>query len=176
MSILNLKALKSLTKTAAPVEKTVKWKVEVTDQNIEELKKVIKSDIQIGDEVDVEGQVFIKKLSYKEHQDAVKAYEWDFNPEDPEKSKLKNVDVNHLTAARLLGSVCEDAKGTPFFKNTTEVLGLAPNFVDALYSVSDEVNNFLGKSRKKNSTETKSGVSSSSMESVEKPLKKPKGT
>lgn len=176
MSILNLKALKSLTKTAAPIEKTVKWKVEVTDQNIEELKKVIKTDPQIGGEVELEGQVFIKKLNYKEHQDAVKAFEWDFNPEDPEKSKLKNVDVDHLTASRLVGSVCGDTKGTPFFENTNEVFNSDPNFVDALYSVSDEVNNFLGKSRKKSSAETKSGVSSSSMELVEKPLKKPKET
>lgn len=173
MKIQNLKSLKSLTQVAAPVERTVKWKVEATDQNIDELKKLTKSDVQIGDDIELEGQVFIKRLNFKEHQDTNKAYEWDFNPEDPEKSKLKSVDIDHLTASRLVGTVCEDTKSTPFFKNTDEVFTSNVNFINALYDVSDEVNNFLGKSRKKSSTEMKSGVSSSSTELVEEPSKKP---
>lgn len=174
MSILNLKALKSLTKTAAPVEKTVKWKVEVTEQNIEELKKVTKTDLQVGGEVELEGQVFIKRLSFKDQAEISKSFEFDLNPEDIELSKIKSINTNQLTAARLVGTVCEDAKGTPFFSSVKDVFVSDLPFINALFAISDEVNNFMGKSRKKNLMKMNSGVSSSSMESEEEPLKKPK--
>ncbi|WP_353174169.1 phage tail assembly chaperone family protein, TAC [Acinetobacter rudis] len=174
MSILNLKALKSLTKTAAPVEKTVKWTVEATDENIEQLKNLAGLDVEIGDNVELEGRVFIKKLSFKDQAEINKSFEFDFNLEDIESSKIKSINTNQLTAARLVGTVCQDTKGTPFFSNVNDVFISDLPFINALFAISDEVNNFMGKSRKKSLMKTNSGVSSSSTELVEEPLKKRK--
>lgn len=172
MSLKNLKALKSITKVGLPVERTVKWVVEATDENIVFLKNTINEDVALGDLVDLEGKVFIKKLSFSDQAEIGKAYKFDVNKDDIDDFKLKSLDTQQLQSAQLLGTICEDEKGTPFFKNTGEVLASDPTFINALYAVSDEVNNFLGKSRKKNLKETNSGASLSSTESAEEPLKK----
>ena len=77
-----------------------------------------------------------------------------------------------MQAGHLLGSVCEDAKGTPFFSSVQDVLDSEIPFIESLYAVADEVNNFMGKSRKKNLTNTNSGANLP-LESVESPSKKP---
>lgn len=174
MSIKNLKAFKAVTKVGAPVEKTVKWTVEATAENIEFLKTVNEKEIELGDQVELEGQVFIKKLSFEDQGEITKAYEWDLDKENIENSKLKAINTNQLQAAQMLGTICEDVKGTPFFKDVSEVKESDSAFINALYAVSDDINNFLGKSRKKNLSETNSGVNLSSTESVETPLKKPR--
>jgi len=77
-----------------------------------------------------------------------------------------------MQAAQLLGSICSDQKGTPFFSSVNDIYKAEPSLINAMYAAADEVNNFLGKSRKKNLTNTNSGASSPS-ESVESPSKKP---
>ena len=173
MAKVDFKKAKNITKAGAPVERDVKWSVEVTQENIEQLKAVSENQkLTIGDIVELEGQVFVKRMSFKASRDASKAFEWDIDYEDVEKSKLKSVDSDQLQATQLLGTICEDAKGTPFFASMQDVYDSDPSFINALYEVADDVNNFMGKSRTKNSTETNSSANSSSTESVEAPSKK----
>ena len=49
-----------------------------------------------------------------------------------------------------------------------------PVFINAIYGEADNVNNFMGKLKKKSLTETNSGVNSSSTELVEEPSSKRK--
>lgn len=176
MAKANLKALRKVTQSGAPIERTVKWMVLVTDDNLEYLKELTgNSDVTTGEEIELEGQVFIKRLSFAAQQEVAKAFEWDVvtNPQDP---VLKEVNGSRLVASRLIGSICEDEKGTPFFTKLEDVYTSDPKFIDAVYQESDKVNNFTGKLLKKNSSETNSGANSSSTESAEKPLKKHKQT
>lgn len=174
MAKANLKALRKVTQSGAPIERTVKWMVLVTDDNLEYLKELTgNSDVTTGEEVELEGQVFIKRLSFAAQQEVAKAFEWDVvtNPQDP---VLKEVNGSRLVASRLIGSICEDEKGTPFFTKLEDVYTSDPKFIDAVYQEADKVNNFTGKLLKKNSSETNSGVSSSSTESAGEPSKKRK--
>ncbi|WOQ34266.1 phage tail assembly chaperone family protein, TAC [Acinetobacter baumannii] len=165
---MKLKSLKKVTKVAAPVERTVDWTVEVTEENIDFLKQSTENEeLQIGDMVDLSGQVFIKRLSFEDIEATSKAYEWDFDYQNLEKSKLLGLNHRLLRAAQLLGSVCEDEKGTKFFESVEDVFDSDPIFVEALYKVADSVNKFSGKSQKKNSMNTNSGVNLQSTESVE---------
>jgi len=50
-----------------------------------------------------------------------------------------------MQAAQLLGSICSDQKGTPFFSNVNDIYKAEPSLVNALFAVSDEINNFLTK-------------------------------
>lgn len=172
MTKSNIKAFKKVTKIGAPVERTVKWVVEVTEENIDFLTKQLERELTLGEKAEVEGQVFIKKLAFNDLHEISKAYDWEINEENIAESKLKSVSVKRMQAGHLLGSVCEDAKGTPFFQSVQDVLDSEIPFIESLYAVADEVNNFMGKSRKKNLTNTNSGASSS-LESVESPSKKP---
>ncbi|WP_238796667.1 phage tail assembly chaperone family protein, TAC [Acinetobacter pittii] len=166
--MMNLKALKKVTKVPAPVERTVNWSVEVTDENFDFLQeKTGNKELQIGDIVDLSGQVFIKRLSFEDIEATSKAYEWDFDFENIENSKVIGLNHRLLRAAQLFGSVCEDEKGTKFFESVEDVFDSDPIFVEALYKVADSVNKFSGKSQKKNSKSTNSGVNSQSAESVE---------
>ena len=175
MAKISLKSLKKASKVFPPVVKTVRWTLEVTEDNIDFLKESTKlKDIEIGEMIELEGEVFIKKLDYKSAKDAAKAYKWDINYEEIEKSKLESIDADQLQAARLLGSVCEDASGKPFFDSVEDIYISEPAFITAVYAVADEVNNFMGKSRTKNSTDTNSSANLSPAESVEEPSKKPK--
>lgn len=171
MTKVNIKAFKKVTKIGAPVERTVKWVVEVTEENIEFLAAQLKRELTFGEKVELEGQVFIKKLAFNDLHEISKAYDWEINEDNIADSKLKSVSIKRMQAGHLLGSVCEDAKGTPFFSSVQDVLNSEIPFIESLYAVADEVNNFMGKSRKKNLTNTNSGASSSS-ESVESPSKK----
>jgi len=174
---LKLKSLKKVTKVAAPVERTVTWVVEVTDDNLEFIRENTgKSDLSLGEMVELSGQVFIKRLSYKDIEETAKAYKWELDLENIENSKIKSIDSRLLRAAQLVGAVCEDKSGKSFFESTDEVYDSDPIFIEALYKVADGVNNFSGKSQTKNSTKTNSGVNSSSMESVDEPSTKPSET
>ena len=174
MAKANLKVLRKVTQSGAPIERTVKWMVLVTDDNLEYLKELTgNSDVTTGEEIELEGQVFIKRLSFAAQQEVAKAFEWDVvtNPQDP---VLKEINGSRLVASRLIGSICEDEKGTPFFTKLEDVYTSDPKFIDAVYQESDKVSNFTGKLLKKNSSETNSGVSSSSTESAGEPSKKRK--
>lgn len=149
LTVANLKKV-SLSQSA-PVEKTVHFSLEGEDY---------------------EAQVFVRKLSFKDQEQILKAYKWKFDTKDIENSKVESVDGIRLQAARILGSICEDAKGTPFFKSIEEVLDCDVSVCNAFYSASDDVNNFMGKLMKKSSSETNSGANSSAAESVEKPSRK----
>lgn len=149
ITVANLKKV-SLTQSA-PVEKTVHFSL---------------------DGEDYEAQVFVRKLSFKDQEQILKAYKWKFDTKDIENSKLESIDGIRLQAARILGSICEDAKGTPFFKSIEEVLDCDVSVCNAFYAASDDVNNFMGKLMKKSSNETNSGANSSVAESVEKPSRK----
>ncbi|WP_151742829.1 MULTISPECIES: phage tail assembly chaperone family protein, TAC [unclassified Acinetobacter] len=173
MAKVDFKKAKNITKAGAPVERDVKWSVEVTSENLEQLKSVTdNSNLSVGDLVELEGQVFVKRMSFKASRDASKAFEWDIDYENVEKSKLKSVDSDQLQATQLLGTICEDAKGTPFFTSAQDVYDSDPSFIAALYQLADEVNNFMGKLVKKTSNETNSSVNLSSTESVAAPSKK----
>ncbi|MDB0115213.1 hypothetical protein CTZ05_00180 [Acinetobacter baumannii] len=166
--MMKLKSLKNVTKVAAPVERTVNWSVEVTEGNFDFLKKATEnSNLQIGDIVDLSAQTFIKRLSYKDIEEVSKAYKWDIDLANVEDMTLASIDTRLLRAARLLGSVCEDATGKAFFESVVDVYDSDPVFVEALYGVADSINNFSGKSRNKNSTNSNSGVNLQSTESVE---------
>jgi len=171
MAKVNIKAFKKVTKIGAPVERTVNWVVEVTEDNIDFLTAQLKRELTIGEKVELEGQVFIKKLAFNDLHEISKAYDWEINEDNIADSKLKSVSVKRMQAGHLLGSVCEDAKGTPFFSSVQDVLNSEIPFIESLYAVADEVNNFMGKSRKKSLTNTNSGANSPS-ESVESPSKK----
>ena len=173
MAKVDFKKAKNITKAGAPVERDVKWTVEVTSENIEQLKTVSENpELKVGDQVELEGQVFVKRMSFKASREASKAFEWDIDYEDVEKSKLKSVDSDQLQATQLLGTICEDAKGTPFFTSAHDVYDSDPSFIAALYQIADEVNNFMGKLVKKNSSETNSSENLSSTESVAAPSNK----
>ncbi|MBR7685914.1 phage tail assembly chaperone family protein, TAC [Acinetobacter nosocomialis] len=165
---MKLRSLKKVTKVAAPVERTVQWSVEVTEENFDFLKESTENnELEIGEMVDLSGQVFIKRLSFEDIEATSKAYQWDFDFENLENSKMIGLNHRLLRAAQLLGSVCEDEKGTKFFESVDDVFDSDPIFVEALYQVADSVNKFSGKSLKKNSTNSNSGVNSQSAESVE---------
>ncbi len=169
----SIKDLKNVTKIGAPSKHTVKWTVLADDQNIDFLRdQTGNNEIILGESVDLEGQVYIKKLSFGDMSETSKAVEWDIDVENIENSTIKSIDHRRLQAAQLLGSICEDEKGNLFFNSVDDVLCSDPKFVNALFVVSDEVNNFSGKLLKKSSQKTSSGASSSSMESVETPLVK----
>ncbi|WP_151761485.1 phage tail assembly chaperone family protein, TAC [Acinetobacter seifertii] len=165
---MKLKSLKKVTKVAAPVERTVEWSVEVTEENFDFLKESTENnELEIGEMVDLSGQVFIKRLSFEDIEATSKAYQWDFDFENLENSKMIGLNHRLLRAAQLLGSVCEDEKGTKFFESVDDVFDSDPIFVEALYQVADSVNKFSGKSQKKNSKSSNSGVNSQSVELVE---------
>lgn len=171
MKKLKISDLKKVTKVAAPVERTVEWSVDVTEENLDFLRKLTENkQLNIGDVAELEGEVYIKRLTFEEQQEVAKAYRWDKAQAD--EIKLKDINMNQMFAAQLMGSVCEDKKGTPFFASLKDVYSSDPKFIDALYKVADEVNKFLGKSKNQNLTKTNSSVSLSSTESVEEPSTK----
>ena len=91
---MKLKSLKGVTKIAAPVERTVNWAVEVTEENIEFLRDSTGNlELQLGEMVDLSGQVFIKRLSFEDIEATSKAYQWDFDFENIENSKV--IGLNH---------------------------------------------------------------------------------
>ncbi|AVI38159.1 hypothetical protein CSB68_1814 [Acinetobacter baumannii] len=159
---------KSITSLNAPILKTVKWLVEVTECNIKSLKELTENpNLELGEVVELEADIFVKKMNFKESREASKAIEWDLNYENLEDSKVKKIDSTHMQAAQLLGSICSDQKGTPFFSSVNDIYKAEPSLINAMYAAADEVNNFLGKSRKKSLQTENSSLNSSSMESVE---------
>ncbi|MBF6967431.1 phage tail assembly chaperone family protein, TAC [Acinetobacter baumannii] len=168
ISIADLK--QSITTLNVPVKKTVKWDVEVTESNVASLKKLTKNSLlELGETVELEADIFVKKMNFKESREASKAIEWDLNYENLEDSKVKKIDSTHMQAAQLLGSICSDQKGTPFFSSVNDIYKAEPSLINAMYAAADEVNNFLGKSRKKSLQTENSSLNSSSTESAETP-------
>ncbi|MDT1883196.1 hypothetical protein FPK44_20890, partial [Acinetobacter baumannii] len=91
ISITDLK--QSITTLNVPVKKTVIWNVEVTESNVASLKKLTKNSLlELGETVELEADVFVKKMSFKESREVSKAVEWEFNYKNPEDSKVKRVD------------------------------------------------------------------------------------
>lgn len=177
MAKVDFKKAKNITKVGAPIERTVKWNVIATEHNLDDLKALTGNlDLKIDDPVELDGQVFIKRLNFKAGRDAAKAFDWELDYDNIENSKIKSVDSDQLQASQLVGSVCLDVKGTPFFASIHDVYDSDPNFIAALYKLSDDLNNFMGKSRTKNLSDTNSSVSSSSTELVEELSKKPSKT
>ncbi|MBP5082468.1 phage tail assembly chaperone family protein, TAC [Acinetobacter baumannii] len=159
-----------MTTLNVPVKKTVKWDVEVTESNVASLKKLTKNSLlELGETVELEADIFVKKMNFKESREASKAIEWDLNYENLEDSKVKKIDSTHMQAAQLLGSICSDQKGTPFFSSVNDIYKAEPSLINAMYAAADEVNNFLGKSRKKSLQTENSSLNSSSTESAETP-------
>ena len=170
----NLKNFRKITQSAAPVARTVKWSVLATEENLEELKALSeKPGIQVDEDVELEGEVFIKRLTFAAQQEASKAFEWDVQT-DSDSPVLKEINHTQLVASRLIGAICVDAKGTPFFDSVDDIYNSDPVFINAIYGEADNVNNFMGKLKKKSLTETNSGANSSSTELVEEPSSKRK--
>ncbi|HCW4563991.1 phage tail assembly chaperone family protein, TAC [Acinetobacter baumannii] len=168
ISITDLK--QSITTLNVPVKKTVIWNVEVTESNVASLKKLTKNSLlELGETVELEADIFVKKMNFKESREASKAIEWELNYENLEDSKVKKIDSTHMQAAQLLGSICSDQKGTPFFSSVNDIYKAEPSLINAMYAAADEVNNFLGKSRKKSLQTENSSLNSSSTESAETP-------
>ena len=96
----SLKNFRKITQSAAPVGRTVKWNVLATEENLEELKVLSeKPDIQVGDDVELEGEVFIKRLTFAAQQEASKAFEWDVQT-DSDSPVLKEINHTQLVASR----------------------------------------------------------------------------
>ena len=174
MAKVDFKKSKNVTKVGVPIARQVNWSVIVTEHNLEEMRQLTESpDLAVGDNADLDGEVFIKRMTFKAGRDAAKAFDWDINYDDPEKSKLKSIDSEQLQASQLLGSICIDEKGTSFFDSLQEVYDSDPAFIIALHKLADDVNNFMGKSRTKTSNETNSSVNLSSTELAEEASQKP---
>ncbi|RSH13375.1 hypothetical protein EGU50_19430, partial [Acinetobacter baumannii] len=63
ISITDLK--QSVTTLNVPVKKAVKWNVEVTESNIGSLKKLTKNNsLELGDIVELEADIFVKKMNF----------------------------------------------------------------------------------------------------------------
>ena len=92
MAKVDLSKLKGITKSNAPVEKTINWGVEASIENIDYLKEVSKNkELQLGELVEVEGQIFVRKISFRDQEEIVKSYQWDVDKADPENTKLRGV-------------------------------------------------------------------------------------
>lgn len=168
MAKLDFKKLKSVSKPSIAVARTIKWDCLVIESNLDVLRQITENhDLQIGDTVDLEGEVFIKRINFIDQRKVNEAYNIERDEDDPEKILVKDIDTDQMIAAQLVGSVCEDLSGKPFFNSIAEVYGSDPKFIDAVFDAANSVNNFLGKFRKKSSKKMNSGANSSSMELAE---------
>lgn len=173
----NIKDLKRVTKIGAAIRRELVWQQAANEDNLDFLRETSGDpDVQIGDVVDIKAEVYIKKLSFKAARDASKSFNWKINEKDIEASELKSVDADRLQASHLCGTICVDSAGTPFFENLQAVYDSEPSFINALYKLADEINNFMGKSQKKSSSDTNSSLNLSPVESVEEQLQKPNET
>jgi len=106
------------------------------------------------------GEILVKKLSHNERVKAIN--EWGL--EDKTTATL-----DHVTRSFVFASIYteEDKK---FFESIEETGDVPPEFLNSLYTASEKVNDFSGKSWILN--QKNSGASSSSTELAEEPLKK----
>ena len=114
----------------------------------------------INDE-EFEVDILVKALSYDEVTNM-------FKGEDPEKLTVADV-----VKRRVLLTVYNLDTKEPLYSDIEAVGQTHPAILNALHDSSDEVNDFLGKNKLKLKS-TSSGVNSSSTESAEEPLSKPK--
>lgn len=112
ISITDLK--QSVTTLNVPVKKPSSGMLKRLKVILSHLKIDENNSLELGDIVELEADIFVKKMNFKESREASKAIEWDLNYENLEDSKVKKIDSTHMQAAQLLGSICSDQKGTPF--------------------------------------------------------------
>lgn len=129
-------------------------------------RAILKDIVFVENGVEVVGQIYVKKVSYKDLREIEKSFNWLPDEEDPGMLTLQDIDELRLRSAQILATVCVDEKGTPFFKDIDEVLHSYMNMCKAMWSVSNEVNLFVGKLTTKNSTKTKSSRNSRSKASA----------
>lgn len=116
---------------------------------------------------EIKGQVFIRKVKFDASAEIDKAFTYKPDPADDEQMILDSIDSIRLRAAQVWATVCVDADGTPFFESVEQVLKSYPNMIKAMWSVSNSVNLWWGKSQMKSSQKMNSGQNSSSVESVD---------
>lgn len=114
----------------------------------------------INDE-EFEVDILVKALSYDEVTNM-------FKGEDPEK-----ITVADVVKRRVLLTVYNLDTKEPLYSDIEAVGQTHPAIIGAIHDASNEVNDFLGKNKLKLKS-TNSGANSSSTESVEEPLSKPK--
>lgn len=122
------------------------------------------------------GFVYVKSLSYEAVDEVDSAYKWIPLEDEPGMMKLESVDSHHLCAAQILGTICTDEQGTPYFESIEQVEGYPATAIKAFWTVANEVNIFSGKLLTMNSENTNSGQNSSSTESVDEASQKPDDT
>lgn len=123
------------------------------------VEKTIKFRDEVGEEF--EGEILVKILSHDEKANAIDHWKL---------KDRKTATLDQLTKAILFEAIYseEDERFFPTIQTTGEV---PTEVIDAMYQAADEALDFSGKnwiSKQKNS-----GVSSSSMGSVEEPLQMP---
>lgn len=97
------------------------------------------------DDSEVTSEVWVKRLSFEGSQKIAQAYQ--FESDEDGKSALTGVDGALMQRERIAQTICADQDGVLLFKGEHEVSELDDGFARALYVVSDEVNNFSGKSK-----------------------------
>ncbi len=125
---------------------------------------------------EIKGLVYVKALSYEAVSEVDNAFKWKPIEDEPGMMELESIDDHHLRAAQILGTICTDENGTPYFSSIEQVKSYPAPACKAFWSVANDVNVFLGKLMTTNSQKTNSGQSLSSTESLEEPLLKPKPT
>lgn len=132
------------------------------------IEKPVLKDVKFLEQgTEVEGQIYVKKLSFTFAEELEKSYTWKPHEDDDGLLQLDKIDVPRLKAAHILATICTDEKGTAFFENIEQVFACGPDMCRTFWEASNAVNVFWGKSTTKNSKETKSLQNSQSTESVE---------
>lgn len=121
----------------------------------------------------VKATVYIKSLSFEQTDEIEKSVTWKKSELDPNEYEVDKFDTKRMQAAQVLGTACIDADGNLMFETVDQVLKSNPKLVKAIWSASNDINNFGGKSRTKNSKEKKFGRNLSSVESEEEPSEMP---
>lgn len=125
---------------------------------------------------EIKGLVYVKALSYEAVSEVDNAFKWEPIEDEPGMMKLESIDDHHLRAAQILGTICTDENGTPYFSSIELVKSYPASACKAFWSVANEVNVFSGKLLTTNSQKTNSGQNLSSTESQDEPLLKQKQT
>lgn len=125
---------------------------------------------------EIKGFVYVKSLSYAAVAEADNAFKWEPLKDKPGMMKLESIDDHHLRAAQILGTICTDEQGTPYFETIEQVKDYPATACKAFWTVANEVNVFSGKLLTTNSENTNSGQNSSLTESVDEASQKPDDT
>lgn len=131
--MINIKDLAQKCALSAPVPKTI--------------------SLTLDDGETCEAQVFVRRLTFASISEINKAISYKTTNNDIE---ITDIDAAKMQAIRVRQTICTDIKGTPLFETDNDVMGATIDLVTALYQVSDEVNNFAGKSKQVKSQPTNS--------------------